>query len=156
ELEDLLAPTRSNIPRTVLVAGICGAAIGLGVQWYCNALDFPINVGGRPPFGLPAFIPITFEIMVLLASLAAFFAVLRRARLPWLAHPVFEVPGFDRASVDRFWLFVSAEDPAYRGADETQALLCELGATSAFALPAGESPARSEDPALFRPKEVNS
>src|SRR5262245_45533815 len=81
-LQDLLAPVRSSLPRTVWVSGLAGAITGLGVQWFCNAWDYPINVGGRPPFSAPAFIPITFEIAVLFAALAAFFGVLHRMRLP--------------------------------------------------------------------------
>jgi hypothetical protein len=125
-LEDAIAPGRSTLPRTVFIAGALGAAVGLGTQWFCNTWDMPLNVGGRPPFSLPAFIPITFELMVLFAAVAAFFGVLSRAGLPHLTHPVFDVAAFARASDDRFWLFVSRDDACYR-VDETERLLHELG-----------------------------
>ena len=126
-LETLIAPTRSSLPRTVLIASVLGALAGLFVQWFCNAWDYPLNVGGRPAFSLPAFIPITFESTVLFGALTAFFAVLKRMGLPRLYHPLFEVPGFERASIDRFWLFVGAQDPQFE-AVTLEGLLREHGA----------------------------
>jgi hypothetical protein len=125
-LQEIIAPVRSTLPRTVFIAGVLGIITALVTQWFCNAYDYPINVGGRPPFSLPAFIPITFEIMVLFAGLAAFFGVLHRMRLPRLSHPVFDAPGIEGASIDRFWLVVSALDPQFEP-DETERLLAELG-----------------------------
>lgn len=125
-LQELIAPVRSTLPRTVFIAGVLGIVTALVTQWFCNAYDYPINVGGRPPFSLPAFIPITFEIMVLFAGVTAFFGVLHRMRLPRLSHPVFDAPGIEGASIDRFWLVVSALDPKFKP-DETERLLADLG-----------------------------
>jgi hypothetical protein len=125
-LQDAIAKERSTLPRSVFVGGLAGALTGLGGQWFCNAWTDPLNVGGRPPFSLPAFIPITFELMVLFAALTAFFGVLHRARLPHLCHPAFDIEAFDRASIDRFWLFVSVEDPQF-DPPVLEALLRELG-----------------------------
>jgi len=122
-LERLLAPRRSRLPRAVLALAVCGAVTALGVQWFCNAWDYPLNVAGRPPFSLPAFIPITFEMMVLFGSVTAFIGVLYQMRLPHLTHTMFEVPGFERASADRFWLYVGA-DKAFV-ADAVESLLRE-------------------------------
>jgi hypothetical protein len=133
-LQQLITPARSNLPAFVFVAGTIGALTGFGVQWYCNAYDFPINVGGRPPFSVPAFIPITFEIMVLCAAAAAFFGGLMKMRLPRLAAPVFEAPGIERASIDRFWLLVSADDPRF-DPGPTRAALLELGAEQVAIVP---------------------
>jgi Protein of unknown function (DUF3341) len=152
-LQDLIAPERSTLPRTVFVAGVCGALTGLGVQWWCNAVDYPLNVGGRPPFSLPAFIPITFEIMVLFAALATFFGVLYRMRLPRLAHPVFDAPGIASASIDRFWLVVADDDP---GLDEerARALLSELGAARIARIP--EPPPAATPPDAPEPSGASS
>jgi hypothetical protein len=125
-LEELIAPRRSNLPRSVLIGAVLGAISGLGVEWFCNAWDYPLNVGGRPPFSLPAFIPITFEILVLFGSLTAFFGVLHRMRLPRLTDPVFEVHDFESASIDHFWLYVGADDPRFRAA-ELEELLPQHG-----------------------------
>lgn len=138
-LQELLTPVRSTLPRSVLVAGALGAITALAVQWYCNTWDYPINIGGRPAFSLPAFIPITFEIMVLFASLTAFFGVLWRMRLPRLAAALFDAPGFESASVDRFWILVSADEPGFDPNRACEVLL-ELGAEHVAVVPTPEVP----------------
>jgi hypothetical protein len=75
-------------------------------------VDYPLNVGGRPYHSAPAFIPITFEMAVLFAATAALVSAIVLGGLPRLWHPVFEVDGFERATIDRFWLAVCAGDAA--------------------------------------------
>jgi hypothetical protein len=142
-LQELIVPARSTLPRLVFIAGLVGAATALGVEWWCNAWDYPLNTGGRPPFSLPAFIPITFEIMVLGASLMAFFGVLWRMRLPRLAAPLFEAPGFESASIDRFWLLVSADEPRF-DPDTVRDVLLELGAEQVAMVPTDLAAAREK------------
>jgi len=113
ELEDRLGIRRTRLPRSVFVAGLLGACVGYGIQWYCNAWSYPIRVGGRPLDALPAFIPITFETTVLFAALATFVGFFVASRLPEPWNPLFELPGFDRATVDRFWLAIDGRDPRY-------------------------------------------
>jgi hypothetical protein len=102
----------ATVPWLMLAAGLLGGALGYFVQWWCNAVDFPINVGGRPLHSAPAFIPITFESAVLAASLTGFIGMLAVCGLPRLHHSVFDVEGFERATVDRFWLGIDSTDPA--------------------------------------------
>lgn len=103
----------SLIPYIMLGAGLFGGAFGYIVQWWCNARAFAINVGGRPLDSAPSNIPITFETTVLFAALPGFFALLGFSGLPRLHHPVFEIEGFDRASVDRYWLGIDEADPRF-------------------------------------------
>jgi hypothetical protein len=122
----LRAEARSPVPGWMLAAGLVGGALGYLVQWWCGAIDFPIDVGGRPLHSAPAFIPIAFESAVLAASLTGFFGLLLRAGLPRLSHPLFAVDGFDRSAVDRFWMGVDDSDPRFdEGVTEE---LAELGA----------------------------
>jgi hypothetical protein len=123
---DALTPP-TPVPAIMLVAGLSGGALGYLVQWWCAAIDFPINVGGRPLNSAPAFIPITFESAVLFASVAGFVALLVLSRLPRLYHPVFELDGFDRASVDRFWIAIDEADDVY--SRDVRDELARLGAT---------------------------
>jgi hypothetical protein len=125
----------SIVPYMMLVGGLLGGAFGYVLQWWCNARAYPINVGGRPLNSAPAFIPITFESAVLAASLTGFFALLWACGLPRLNHPVFEVAGFERASVDRFWLGVDEADPRFDASvadrlTEMGALRCARAETS--------------------------
>lgn len=106
ELDEALAIPRTKIPWLVLGAGLSGAGLALLIQWWCNAIDYPINVGGRPLGAYPAWVPIVFETTVLLASFTAFAGPLLASRLPRLVHPVFDLPGFERTSIDRFWILV--------------------------------------------------
>src|SRR5262249_39309584 len=100
-LPEALALPRSRVPLLVLIGGLSGAVLGYLMQWWTNAVDFPINVGGRPLQSAPSFIPITFECGVLLGGLTAFFGALALMRLPKPYHPVFEVPAFKSATLDR-------------------------------------------------------
>ena len=109
ELNELV-PGRSRVPLYALVGGIMGASLAFGIQTWAWVWDFPIDVGGRPLFSWPAFIPITFEMTVLFSALSAGFGMLAANRLPELYHPVFEVPAFIRASRDRFFLWIHAND----------------------------------------------
>ena len=117
---------RSRLPWLMLTAGLVGGALGYLVQWWCNGMDFPINVGGRPLQSAPAFIPITFESTMLAASVVGFVALIARCGLPRVSHPIDAVEGFARASVDRFWLGIDASDPRF--GDGLAVRLRELGA----------------------------
>ena len=110
ELEPLLDIRRSRIPVVGAIFAIVGLVSAYGIIWFCNAYDWPLDVGGRPLDSLPADVPILFETAVLFASLAIFVAMLARSGLPRLHKPVFEIEGFERTSVDRFWI----------GIDETE------------------------------------
>ncbi|AKT42134.1 DUF3341 domain-containing protein [Chondromyces crocatus] len=109
-LEKALRLPRSKLPWMVLPFALTGGGGCYSLQLYLNGIDYPINVGGRPPHSAPAFIPITFEMLVLSAALAGLILFLVLCRLPELHHPIFEVEGFDRASQDRFWLAIDERD----------------------------------------------
>ena len=127
DLDEVLGLPRSPIPAWVFGAGLFGGCMAYLIQWWVSAVDYPLNVGARPLHSGPAFIPITFETIVLFASLTAFMAVLVAAGLPRLWHPVFEIDGFERVTIDRYWLGIDARDP--RIAD--QGLHDELNAAGA-------------------------
>jgi hypothetical protein len=120
----------SKVPWIMLAAGLLGGGTGYLIQWWCNARSFPIDVGGRPLHSAPAFIPITFESAVLAASVTGFLVLLGFCGMPRLHHRVFEIEGFERAMIDRFWIGVDDSDPAYterlaEDLTEMGALRCE-------------------------------
>jgi len=126
-LEEALGLGRSPINRMVFPVAVAGAALAYLVQLWCNGIDYPINVGGRPLHSAPALIPITFESTVLVASLSGVFLFLLLGRLPELYAPVADAPGFERASIDRFVLAVDDRDPLFALGD-LERRLRDLGA----------------------------
>lgn len=112
-LDEALGIRRTRIPLVTLVSGLLGAATGYLVQWFCNSFDYPLDVGGRPIHPAPAFIPITFETTILFAAGATFAALFIASRLPEPWNPLFEVDGFERATVDRYWIGVDGRDPSF-------------------------------------------
>jgi hypothetical protein len=80
-LEEVLGWRRSRLPAACLLGGLTGVGLALWFQFWTTAQDWPINVGGRPWNSLPAFVPVTFESMVLLAGFGVLFAWLFRCRL---------------------------------------------------------------------------
>jgi hypothetical protein len=105
-LSEALGFRKSKVPLIVCTFGLSGAALGFLMQWWCNGVDYPLNVGGRPLLSAPSFIPITFECGILLGALSAFFGLLALMRLPKPYHPVFEVDAFKTASLDRYWISI--------------------------------------------------
>lgn len=101
------------LPILVLLAGFSGAGLGFFMQWYANVYSYPIIVAGRPYNSWPSFIPITFELGVLAASLTAIFGLLALCGLPRLYHPIFSAPYIGEVTEGRFFLCIEADDPVY-------------------------------------------
>jgi hypothetical protein len=119
---------RSGVAFLVLVGGIVGGVAGYFMQWWISTQAYRLNVGGRPPNSWPMFVPVTFELTVLTAALAAFLSVFVLCRLPRFHHPLFAAPLFARATEDGFYLCVSADDPKF-DVKGTRELLMSLRAT---------------------------
>jgi hypothetical protein len=126
-LAHALGLRRTEVPLIVLLGGLAGAAGGFLLQYWTAAVNYPINVGGRPYLSWPSFIPVTFEMLVLIAAFSAVFGMLALNGLPMPYHPVFNVPSFQLATRDRFFLLVMATDPKFDRV-ETRRFLQSLGA----------------------------
>jgi hypothetical protein len=129
-----LGLSRSWLNWLVFPLAFGGAGIGYLIQWYVNAVDYPLDVGGRPPHSWPAFIPITFETAILFGGVGAFLLFFLLARLPRLWQPIFDVPGFESSSSDRFWLGIDRRDLS-DNPEHVLPLLVSLGASRAELVP---------------------
>ncbi len=112
-LAEAIGFRRSWVPLLVLIGGILGCLGGFYLQYWTAVMDYPIIVGGRPLNSWPSFVPVTFELTILLAALSAFLGVLALNGLPMPYHPVFNVDRFELASRNRFFLCIEARDPKF-------------------------------------------
>jgi len=126
ELSEALELPTSKLPLLVLLGGALGLLGGYGLQYWTSVIDYPLNIGGRPFHSWVSFIPVTFEVTILLAALAAVLGMLALNGLPEPYHPVFNVPRFALASKDRFFICIEATDPKFDH-DETWRFLTSLG-----------------------------
>ncbi|HMP72291.1 MAG TPA: DUF3341 domain-containing protein [Kiritimatiellia bacterium] len=128
-LTDALGIRRSRLASLVFIGGLTGCLGALAFQYVVSVDFYPHVVSGRPLFSWQSFVPVTFELTILLSAFAAVFGMLIRNRLPEPYHPVFNTPNFDRATTDSFFLCVQATDPKYDAA-AIKTLLEQAGAVA--------------------------
>lgn len=128
-MREALGQRRSRLPLWMLLGAIGGGAFTYWLEWYSAVVNYPINVGGRPAFSWPAFIPPAVEMTILWSVLLGMAAMLLRSRLPRVRHPLFASHEFERATSDRFFLLVRGDDPRF-DTTRTQAFLESLSPLS--------------------------
>jgi hypothetical protein len=104
---------QDKVPLAVLLGGIAGLSAGLGLQYWASAIYYPLNVGGRPFASWPSFVPVTFELTILLAAFGAVLGMIIMNGFPQPYHPVFNVDRFALASTSQFFLCIESEDPLF-------------------------------------------
>ena len=124
------------LPWIVLGGGLTGCTIGFIMQWYMNVYDYPFLISGKPVWSVPANVPVSFELTILLAGLATVFGLLFRSKLlPGCKADVRDL----RVTDDRFALIVTRPDAAVSDA-ALERLWRDTGATETRDYVEGEDP----------------
>ncbi len=132
-LDDAMAIRNTRLPALVLLGALVGGLFAYGMQYYAAVVDYPWNIGGKPLHSWPAFLPITFELTILGGALVGVVAMVALNKLPEPYHPLFNVPAFDRASQDAFFLCIESKDEHFE-VEKTRQLLLSLGAKEVIAV----------------------
>jgi|694.fasta_scaffold48148_3 mono/diheme cytochrome c family protein len=112
-IDEALGIKPTILPFIVLCAGTTGLLTALLMQWWMNGVDYKYIISGKP-FGItPASIPVSFELTILFSAFTSVLGMLALNGLPRLSNPIFTNPRFDRATDDRFFLYVDAGDRYY-------------------------------------------
>ncbi len=123
-LEEACGVKRSSIPWITLVAGVVGFSSGLALTYWTMAIDWALNIGGKPFFSGPAFAPIMFELTILFAALASVGGMFVFAGLPKIDPPIIDP---DLTS-HKFAIFIPENEVGY-DAVRAESLLRSLGAS---------------------------
>jgi Protein of unknown function (DUF3341) len=113
ELSEAIGFHGNGVALVCLVGGLLGCSGAYILQWWINTVSYPVNIGGRPFHSWPSFIIVSFEMTILFSGLSAVFGMLALNGLPQPYHPVFNVPQFDAASRDRFFIVIFSSDKKY-------------------------------------------
>jgi len=125
-LDAAMGVRRSKVPRFSLAGGITGFCTGMSFIWWANAYEYPLVVGGKPYFSPMFAFPVSYELTILFTAFATIFGMFFLNGLPMHYHPVMKAPQFVRASDDRFYIVIEANDPKFNTA-ATRELLAKVG-----------------------------
>lgn len=119
---------QSKLGLIVFFGGtIVGCALGIWLQWWTSAVDYPLNISGKPYFSLWPSMPIIFELTILFSAFAAVGGMLALNGLPRPYNPLFYSERFARASDDGFFLHIAASDSQF-DVETARKHLADLGA----------------------------
>lgn len=146
-LDEILKAKRTLLPCAAIVGAVIGLAGGLWMAWWMNAVDYPFIISGKPMFSVLPSLPVAFELAILLAAFAVFGGAIALGGMPRPANRLFRVPGFTRATNDRFFLAIDSDDPKFDSV-RTSDFLERLQCVGVDAIPV-ESPQESKLPRSF-------
>ena len=107
-LDEAMGLGRSRLPFVTLFFGLCGAIGGFALQIWANGIAYPITISGKPLFNWQPYMPVTFELGVLLAAISTVVGMLAFNELPMLFHPLFGSRAFERVTDDGFFISIEA------------------------------------------------
>ena len=120
---------KSKLGWIVFSHGLLGFAGALAMIYWMMVVDYPLNISGKSLMNVPAWIPVTFELTVLLSAFGAVFGMFFLNGLPKLNHPLFNSENFKKVTNDGFFVCIESEDPQFE-TEKVQKLLKDAGASS--------------------------
>lgn len=127
-MEKAMGLRESPLGWIVFGGGLIGFIGALTLMIWVMGYEYPLNISGKPYINLPIYVPITFEITVLLSAFAAVFGMLALNKLPRLHNPLFNSDRFSKASDDGFFICVEASDDLF-AEEKVSKLFTDAGAT---------------------------
>jgi hypothetical protein len=103
----------SKLGLIVFPIGLAGTFCAWLMMWWMNGIDYPIVIGGKPPYSLPSMVPIMFELTVLFSAFGTVFGMFGLNKIPQHHHPIFTSDRFASFSDDKFFLSIEADDPKF-------------------------------------------
>jgi hypothetical protein len=128
-LDKAMGLRKSWVPMFTLAGGLTGLTVAFLLITITSVYVYPIDTQGKPYFSLPAFIPLLDLLMILLSAIASITGMTTLCLLPRLHHPLFDWDLFNRATHDKFFLVIEANDPKFHEKN-TAELLREIGGTN--------------------------
>jgi len=122
-MDDAMDMKPSKLGFVTMFFGLAGIGIALLLMWWTLSVDYPLVIGGKPYFALPAFIPVTFEVTVLMATIftvVSMFAIF--FGLPDNSHPLHDTDYMKKVSCDHFGIIIETSDPNYNETEVTELL----------------------------------
>ena len=147
-IDEALGMKATILPWFSLIAGLTGLSVAIAMQYWMNAVDYPYIISGKPYASWPAFIPVAFELTILFSAFTTVFAMLGLNGLPRFNSPLFTNPKFDRATDDRFFLWIDSRDK-YFNSDKVHSLLSSTGALSVEEVREDDSPSEVPKAIVF-------
>jgi hypothetical protein len=121
-MDDAMGLSDSKLGLIVFPVALTGTTLAFLMMWWMNGVDYPLVIGGKPPYSLPSQVPIMFELTILLSGLATVFGMFHLNRLPQHHHPIFNSERFKGFSDDKFFLSIQSSDPKW-SLEKTKKLL---------------------------------
>lgn len=128
-MDKAMSLPKSKLGWIVFSHGIVGLVGGFAMIYFMTAVDYPLNISGKSLMNIPAWIPVLFELTVLLSAFGAVFGMFFLNGLPRLNHPLFTSENFKKATDDGFFVCIESDDPQFEST-KVQTLLSEIGASN--------------------------
>jgi hypothetical protein len=128
-LDKAMGQRKSMVGLFTLGGGLFGLANGFLMETITSAYIYPIDTQGKPFFSLPGFVPIIDLLMIMLAAVMSIVGMVILSGLPRLHHPLWEWDAFNRATHDKFFIVIEANDPRFTEKSAVE-LLREIGGTN--------------------------